>query len=154
MLYVLMPSPLQARRLCVHAKVYGLDPSDIPANFLEEMNKSLSCYGTNIVSIGVRSACIEFVIDMCCQVEESPFAQSSAPALSALHGSTTAARRWDSEESALTDNQAAASDTSVTNQGTPQPLHHAELKSVDWLQLVMKHLPKAVLDAQTSSPSR
>lgn len=152
----LVPAPaLQTRRLCVRAKVYGLEPSDIPANFLEEMNKSLSCYGTNIVSIGVRSACIEFIIDVCCQVEEGTGARSAAPAVSALHGGPSAARRWGAAagEAAPAADQAAAGGTGGANQGAPQPLHRAELKPVDWLQLVMQHLPQAVLDAQTPSPS-
>ncbi|MEW5319830.1 MAG: hypothetical protein WDW38_010955 [Sanguina aurantia] len=145
----------KTRRLCVRAKVYGLEPSDIPANFLEEMNKSLSCYGTNIVSIGVRSACIEFIIDVCCQVEEGTGARSAAPAVSALHGGPSAARRWGAAagEAAPAADQAAAGGTGGANQGAPQPLHRAELKPVDWLQLVMQHLPQAVLDAQTPSPS-
>lgn len=148
---------LQTPWVRVHAKIHGIDPDQIPADFLAEINKSMLFYRTHIVSVGVRASCIELIIDM--QMRACNSRTTSEFPLSYQHDNCPPTQRWGSEDGqslpVLRPGSAVGSDDS------PAGISHdtiadsyPQLQSLDWLHLLQQHLPPPAEDAQPAASDR
>lgn len=148
---------LQTPCVRVHAKIHGLDPEQIPVDFLAEINKSLSCYRTHIVSVGVRASCIELIIDM--QIQAYDSRTRADLTMSSQHNNCPASRIWGSEDGQSLPVQgpgrAVGGDDSPAGVGENTSAEsHAQLHSVDWLRLLHQHLPPPAANAQPPASDR
>lgn len=141
----------QAPYIRVHAKIYGLDPRQIPAKFLSEVNQAVASYSTRIVSVGVRASCIELVIDMQMQAGD-PFVREAEDLLQrSMRTTTSAGQVWGSDAGSMPASDQvrrprSGPSTTVPSQD-PQSVSHIQLQRADWLQLLKQHLPPPATNA-------